>query len=246
MLDVMETLPTMFGGNTFQFSAVKPEKLGATEYTLVQIACDVTGSVGGFAPELLKCVQSAVGACRKSPRSDNLMIRRTDFNSGIGVNEVHGFQTLNLVDENKYAALRCNHLTNLFDASHEAIDSVLTYGKKLADQDFDVNGIIFIITDGDDNASTFTAKSVGSLIEKAKLEESLESLMVILVGVNTSDRRMKLALERFQKDAGLTQFVDIGDATPEKLARLGQFISKSISSQSQSLGTGGPSQPLTF
>jgi hypothetical protein len=36
------------------------------------------------------------------------------------------------------------------------------------------------------------------------------------------------------------------DASAKSLARLAAFISKSVSSQSQSLGSGGPSQAQTF
>jgi hypothetical protein len=36
----------------------------------------------------------------------------------------------------------------------------------------------------------------------------------------------------------------MGNVTPGKLAKLAQFVSKSISSQSQALGTGGASQPV--
>jgi hypothetical protein len=54
------------------------------------------------------------------------------------------------------------------------------------------------------------------------------------------------SLERFQKEAGIDQFVDIGDATPQKLAKLANFVSQSISSQSQALGTGAASQQLQF
>ena len=38
--------------------------------------------------------------------------------------------------------------------------------------------------------------------------------------------------------------IDVGDATPRKLAKLAAFVSQSISSQSQALGTGGPSQNI--
>ena len=54
------------------------------------------------------------------------------------------------------------------------------------------------------------------------------------------------ALDRFFKEAALTQKIDVGAATPEALAKLGNFVSESISSQSQALGTGAPSQALNF
>ena len=75
------------GANGFGFSGVRTEHLGATEYTLVTIAIDVTGSVGGFEAELLRCLKTAVDACKKSPRSDNLLLRvilfSTVFSNGV-------------------------------------------------------------------------------------------------------------------------------------------------------------------
>ena len=50
----------------------------------------------------------------------------------------------------------------------------------------------------------------------------------------------------FKHEAGFQQFVSIKKATEKELAKLGGFISKSISSQSQALGSGGVSQSLTF
>ena len=69
-------------------------------------------------------------------------------------------------------------------------------------------------------------------------------MITILVGINVDD--CKDELNDFKDEANLTQFVDVGDATAQRLAKLANFVSRSISSQSQSLGQGGPSQQLTF
>jgi len=74
--------------------------------------------------------------------------------------------------------------------------------------------------------------------------EDIESLLTILIGVN--DNSYKSYLETFKDEANLSQYVSVGDATAQKLAKLAAFVSKSISSQSQSLGSGGASQLLTF
>jgi hypothetical protein len=60
------------GAGSFQFSAIRPEDLGATEYTLVTIVVDITGSIADFADELLKSVKAIIEACKKSPRAENL------------------------------------------------------------------------------------------------------------------------------------------------------------------------------
>jgi uncharacterized protein YegL len=233
------------GGGNFQFSGIRPENLGATEYTLVTVVVDLTGSVGGFEKELMKCLKSIVKACRKSPRAENLLLRLVTFNSKIGVKEEHGFKPLSLIDENTYQNFIVDGATNLYDATYEPIGATLTYSKTLMDQDFNVNGAVYILTDGDNNASHFaTPAKIKKQLENVKKQEIIESLITVLVGINAQQYNKELAL--FQNDSGLTQFVDAGDATPQKLAKLANFVSKSISSQSQALGSGTPSQPLSF
>ncbi len=73
--------------------------------------------------------------------------------------------------------------------------------------------------------------------------EIVESMVTVLVGVNASE--YKYELDNFYQEAGLTQYIDAGEATKGKLAKLAEFVSQSISSQSQSLGTGGPSQNIS-
>jgi len=75
------------GPGNFQFSAVRIEDLGATEYTLVTIVCDISGSVMSFADELLHCIKTIVIASQKNPRSENLLLRLLTFNHEI--HEIH-------------------------------------------------------------------------------------------------------------------------------------------------------------
>lgn len=226
----------------FGFSGVRPEKLGSTEYTLVTYVGDKTGSVSGCEQLLLDAKKAVVGACKKSPRAEFLLFRNTEFNAS--VDEVHGFVELATIDESQYPLPVCRGNTALFDATFAAAAATNEYAKQLSDQDFSVNGIIFVITDGDDGVSVQTVKSVEAEIHRGVQNEWLESLSVVLIGVNAS--QYKRELEAFKVGAGLTQYVDAGDATPQKLAQLADFVSRSISSQSQALGTGGASVPLTF
>jgi uncharacterized protein YegL len=226
----------------YSFSGVRPEKLGAPEYTLVTTVLDITGSVTSYAAQLLEMKQAIVRACRKNPRAEFLMLRDVEFNED--VTEVHGFADLNRIDENQYAVPNCRGLTALYDATYAAVAATNEYGRILTEQDFNVNGVVFVVTDGDDNRSVQTPSSIRQELLRGVQNESIESLVVVLIGINAG--QFKVALERFQKDAGLQQFVDAGDATPRNLAKLAEFVSRSISSTSQSLGTGGPSQPLTF
>lgn len=238
---------TVAGPGNFQFSAIRIDHLGASEYTLVTVVCDITGSVSGFEAELLKMIKTVVAACKKNPRAENLLLRVTLFNSIVRIEEIHGFKLLSEIDPDKdYKPLSPNGSTPLFDATYDAIGATLTYAKQLRTQDFDVNGCVYIITDGDDNASKMREHHIKEQIEQATQKENIESLITILVGINVADPTMKNRLENFHTKSNLTQFVDAGSATPQKLAKLANFVSQSISSQSQALGTGMPSQKLVF
>lgn len=237
------------GAGNFQFSAVGLDNLGASEYTIVNIVVDITGSLCGFENELLRCVKEIVEACKKSPRAENLLIRLVNFNEDII--EVHGFKLLSTIDTASYKVPVCGGKTASIAATHSAIGSVVEYAEKLMESDYMCNGIVIVLTDGDDNMSmrkyNITAAAVGQLIGQVRRQEKqIESLLTILIAFNYGDSYMKQKLEAFSADAAFDQFVDAGECTPQNMAKIAGFVSKSISSQSQSLGTGGASQPLTW
>jgi uncharacterized protein YegL len=226
----------------FGFSGVRPEKLGATEYTLVSVITDKTGSVAGFEAQLVEMKKTIVEACKKDPRAEFLMMRNVWFNTS--VDEEHGFIELNNVDATQFIEPRCYGSTSLYDAVYSSVAVSNEYAKTLTDKEFGVNAVVFVITDGGDNNSSHTVADIKAELARGVQQEYLESINVILVGINAA--QCLTQLEALKNDAGLTQFIDAGDATSQNLAKLANFVSKSISSQSQALGTGGPSQALTF
>lgn len=235
------------GGTGFGFSAKRIGDLGATEYTLVTVAADATGSVHGFQDKIENAIKAVVLACRKSPRADNLMLRLVTFNTSIGVHEVHGFKPLAECNTDAYTgSVQPGGATNLYDAAFSAAGSINQYGRDLTKQDFACNGIFIVITDGEDNASKTTPAMLKDEIAKGVQGESLESVVSILVGVNVASASMSRLLQAFQVDAGFTQYVEVDNATDAKLAKLADFVSRSVSSQSQALGSGGPSKALNL
>lgn len=239
----MQTIQVPGGGN-FHFSAIRPEKLGATEYTLVTIVVDVTSSVADFSRELLDTLKSVLAACHRSPRVDNIMVRLVLFNESR--RELHGFVPLNQIDPRGYKPLRCSGATALYDACYDAVGATNTYAQTLFQQDFDVNAAIYILTDGMDNCSATSPKEVARQVRKALKEEYLESIITVLVGVGTQDAAITAHLQVFKDNAKLSQFVDVADASPDNLAKLGSFVSQSISMQSQALGSGTVARSLSF
>jgi uncharacterized protein YegL len=242
-----ESLQKHNGGH-FQFSATRIADLeasGSSAYTLVTIIADRSGSTSGFQTEMEAALKSIVDACQKSDRADNLMIRVITFDSQH--KEEHGFKLLSSIVLDDYnGILAPGGMTALYDAAVDGIEATNTYGRQLLEKDFDVNGIVFVITDGGDNESSNGINQVNEALTNAVTGENLESMVSILIGVNIQSHQLQQLLDDFHKQAGFTQFVPLADANKNTLAKLAQFVSKSISSQSQYLGTGGPSASIVF
>ena len=232
-------------GSSFGYSAARLHDLGATEYTLVSVAVDTSSSVAPFGRELTEAIKHIVQSCRSSARADNLLLRLTGF--GSQMSELHGFRLLEHCVLSSYdRILSLGGSTALYDAAENAVSAAADYARHLATGDFAANGIVFVVTDGMDNASTRAARDVKQAMADAAREESLESLVTVLVGVNIRDPQVSRSLQSFYTEAGFRQYVEIERADAKTLARLAEFVSRSIGVQSQALGTGGPSQSLTF
>lgn len=229
----------------YGYSATRLEELGATEYTIATIVADVSGSTSLFTFDMEAAITRIVQACKYSPRADNLLLRLIAFDDSL--NEIHGFKLLENCHPADYGGcLRSGGATALYDASENAVASTTNYAQKLAAGDFSANAIVFVITDGMDNVSKSSAKRVKAAFAEAIRSEALESIVSVLIGVNVNDLHVSQYLKSFHRDAGFTQYVELDNADAKTLARLAEFVSRSISAQSQALGTGGASKPLVF
>jgi hypothetical protein len=235
----------------FGFSAVDPETIDnlEDEYTLVSIAEDVSPSTGMLREEMCKGMKIVNGACKKAPRADKLMMHCTKFGSDI--EETHGFKPVNDIDPDDYKpAQTIGGSTCLYDAIFNSIAAIARYAEILDKSDVGSNGIVFVLTDGMDNSSSLGPQSILDKIEEIKMKEILESVKIIVIGFNdpnsTYSNQVAKYLDDLVKELNLDQYIDVGGMTPAQAAKVFGFVSQSISSQSQSLGTGGPSQNLTF
>ena len=229
--------------SNFGFSGKRPEDLGASEYTLAGIEVDVSGSISGFENELSDALRVILDASKKNPRSGNMMLRVESFDDNL--TEIHGYNELKDLDPSQYS-LTPGGSTALYDATLAGLESLAGYGKQLYDLDFQVNAILFVITDGAENVSrTGTTAKILAAKKKIQQEEKIESIKTILIGVGDSNYTQSY-LDKFKQDAGFDDFIWIGSATANALAKMANFISRSISSSSQALGTGSPSKNLTF
>lgn len=226
---------TALTNNGYSFNGTAVEDLGATEYTVVTVLVDVSGSLSGQERELERMVKEVIKTLNMSPRKDNLLVRVVKFNEQD--QEVHGFKLLSQITLNDYDnTMNCSGSTNLYDATINSITATEGYVKTLHQNDYFCNGLIFIITDGEDVGSSNQPSAVMNSLSALRKTEMLESLNVILLGMTGNSSSSSLT--DFQQKGGLTNYIEVGQVNHNTLGKLANFISRSITMVSQSLGSG--------
>lgn len=238
----------------FNYSHVSLKNLGASEYTLVKIAVDSSGSVQHKYALIEKALSTIVRACEKAPRKDNLLISVVGFSNS--VYEIHGFRLRQDINPDEYkGTLTQSGATALYEGCIDGLDSIDHFAETLASQSYLANGLFVVVTDGEDNRGTYsghTASKVKNSIANVRKSENLESINTILIGIdtgndpNTNETSLSRSLQAFKDDVGFDQYVWAGSLDEKAMAKLANFISQSISSSSAALSTGGPSKPVTF
>jgi uncharacterized protein YegL len=219
--------------NQFHYSAVPMDELGATEYTIVNLLIDTTGSMCGFQEVMAEGVQKIVKKLQGHPKSENLLFRVATFESWNGIQEIHGFTPINSVDVNKYK-IETGGATPLYDATLDSIETTKEYAENLIKSgNVDcLNSIYFVLTDGEENDSDkANLTKIKEAMDKIRRSKDLESTMSILIGVNSV--ACENELKEFHRKAGFNHYLTIED-----IEKLTDFIENAVSSTSMVLGTG--------
>ena len=238
-----QTLNTTSG---FQFSAEEIENLDNDSYTLVNIAVDTSYSTEKVTDLIEKTVKSIIEGCKKDSSRESLLIRLTVFNND--VSEIIGYTLVDkILDSDIEGRYRANGMTALRDASVDAVESAVEYGAELRKNYYTSNAIIFVVTDGMENQSRRSVKGAfKNSVDKVKMNESLESIKTVLIGLSNGSPDISAYLSDFKDNEGFDDFIDAQNADKNTLAKIGGFVSQSISSTSKALGSGAASQSLTF
>lgn len=243
-------MEAMVTGGGFGFSVMKGE-LESTEYTLTTLLMDISYSTKPFSAAMKSVLRDAVIGLQKSDHVDFILLRVVLVNREL--HEIHGFIPVGSIDPDSYADFICEGATAILDGLGSSVEATLIYGENLTDDDYTVNGCVYAVTDGLDNVSRkHTTASLAAMIQAAKDTKKIGSILTVLVGVNSNGidpdtgRRIGEVLEELQQNVGMDQYVDVKNATPKELARVGGHIVRSVSSQSQRIKSGGASKPIPF
>ncbi|MFZ2619964.1 MAG: hypothetical protein WAX89_03735 [Alphaproteobacteria bacterium] len=229
----------------------------ASELTIIGMTTDLSGSVSGWVSELRQMKLGIVEACQMSPHKYNLIMRATGFSDKL-IREFHPFKPLMEVDPavDYPMPLPIGGMTNLFDACVEGLNALGAMGATAfnAEKFSASNAAFFATTDGYNNSSSHKAKDVAAVIKRIKHGEIFSELTTTLIGINSEfdphaskaeqarqTAAFKQYLEGIRQEMGFDAVLMTEDASPKSLAKLGGWISKSISTVSQNRQSGGAS-----
>ena len=237
---------TSYQVGNYGYTAINPADLTNSEYTLVTICVDTSSSVENFKNNIEKFLELVVAACRKCATSENLLFRVVTFDTHVG-NEIHGFRSLSQIKDTDYDnRIMTGGSTALFDALSEAINTSVNYAGQLTATGCAVNCVIYLPTDGQNNSSSKNPVMVRDELVKARRSEQVDSINVVLIGLidpnskNLDANGLDPYLSDVKTELGIDQYIFVGKATPQNLAKLAGFVSQSVSSMSSVIGSNAP------
>ncbi len=238
----------MIPGGNYGYTGAAVETLTSFENTLALTLFDESGSTRAFARQMELAVKQIVRFLRRSPRADNLLYTHYHFDRSL--KEILGWTPLQQVVEDQFDGCWAGGgSTNLFYSEEKVLDIMLDYAKRQAQRRYICNGILCTMTDGEDYT---IPTDIGYGKKESDVElafgrvitsEDLESMVAIMIGINP-DTGVQSRLEAHAMKVGYTRYLPVEKADEKTLARIADFISQSIQSQSQALKSGGPSQKI--
>jgi len=213
-------------GYDFNFGNFNPDDVEVEDTINAVFAIDVSGSVGGYVDELNKGMNEFVQRMQSSHVSDKLFASIVEFKSDVKVRT--GFQPIDQIPtidfENSIGGM-----TSLYEGTKVALQNALDYREGLENAGVNCKTLLFVITDGDDNASNCGPDAVKAIItDLLKEERNFASFEAILFGIGQG---MDNSFNTAASEMGIKNVATISD-TADDIKKMINFISSSVSSAS--------------
>lgn len=238
----------MIPGAGYGYTGTAIQDLTSFENTVAATLFDESGSTRIFAKQMEEAVKQIIKFLRISPRADNLIYGHYHFDNGI--KEILGWTPLAQVEEDQFDGCWAGGgCTNLYYSEDRVLTYMRDYAQQMAAKRYVSNGILCTMSDGGEyspqysEGAGFKEDQVKKAFADCVVCEDLESLVSIFIGINP-DQGVQDEMQRHAEEVGYTRYLPVEKADANSLAKIAEFISKSIVSQSQALGSKGPSQDI--
>ena len=215
----MEELQNSFGLNFHNFDA---DNIQTDETINCVFVIDKSGSVTYYVQDMNNALNDFLHTMQASHVADKLLVSTIEFNGNVEV--TNGFQPIANV---KDYDVKPNGLTALYDAVMAGLENACNYRKQLQDSGLTAKTLVFIITDGNDNASKTKASDIKAKLAQIYADEmNAFTFTVIMFGVG-NEGDFDYAREAMGIDKNLMAKVG---TTGAEIRKMIGFISSSVSS----------------
>jgi uncharacterized protein YegL len=166
---------TLQGFSNVQITNFDPTNVATDDVILVTFVIDKSGSVGMFVKDLNDVLNQFVDEISKSHVSDKVLVQTILFNGKIEV--VHGFKPITEVDK---FDLNTSGYTALYDATRFALANAIDYKESLSQQGLTAKSLVFVLTDGEDNASKTKPLEIRKVINDIYTNESFSNEFTVM------------------------------------------------------------------
>jgi uncharacterized protein YegL len=163
------------GFSNVQFNNFDPANVATDDVILVTLVIDKSGSVGAFVHDLDIVLNDFVDEISKSHVSDKVLVQTLLFNNTVEV--AHGFKP---ITEMAKFDIQTRGTTALFDATRFALANATNYKNDLSQQGLTAKSLVFILTDGDDNASTSKPSDIAAILNSIYTNEQFANEFTIM------------------------------------------------------------------
>jgi uncharacterized protein YegL len=226
-----EILP---GFSSVAFANFDVSSVTADDLILVTLLIDKSGSVEQFVDDLKQALDGFVNEIAKSHVSDRVLVQTILFNEKPEI--VHGFKPITEVAP---FSINTRGMTAMYDATRFALANAIDYKNDLTQQGLTAKSLVFILTDGADNASKSKPIELRKIINDIYTNEQFSNEFTIMAfGLGDAANFEQIFLGMgIKKDLIATVGVDA-----KSLRSMIGFISSSVSSS----GSGSVPTSVSF
>ena len=210
------------------FGNFDPEAIQIDETINAVFIVDTSGSIVDYVKELNAAFNDFTETMQKSHIAPKLFVSIVEFSDVVRV--ASGFQPISSIPKMNFGK-KLGGATKLYDGVLSGVKNALDYRSNLENSGIETKTLIFVITDGGDNASQNPPHVVKMLFDQLRADErSAFTFTSILFGVGNAQE-----FEAAYRDMGIDHLARIGTSGAEIKKMIG-FISQSISSVSAGKG----------
>jgi len=145
------------------------DDLNTDDVTLLVMILDQSSSMTGVQKDVIDAFNQMARALADSKAADSILMSAWAFDTDPKL--LFGYTPIESVKDLTTSDYRPSGATSLYDAVMDGFTGIVAYGQQLRDNGIRTQSIVVVMTDGDDNSSSYTASGVKTVADDLLRQE---------------------------------------------------------------------------